>query len=430
MNNILEVIQHNLCVGCGTCISVCPNGALRLFEDIKKGTFRPRLNIEICSQCGNCLSICPGLNVHLPVINKPFQEQKYNFYVGSYLECFEGHATDTQLRHSSSSGGLVTALANFALELGDVSAVGVTKMSFENPLRPITHLAKNKMALFSAKGSKYCPVPANLILREISESDGHYLLIGLPCHLQGVRNACDSIKGLEGKISLYFGLVCNHTPTFHATNYLLNYLKLPRDSVIQIDYRSNGWPGGMIVQTRNGNKKYLASSDVNYWGFVFNRFFWTNRCILCEDRFCEKADIVFMDGWLPEHETDTEGTSLIIVKNQIGMDLVKKAIEKKVISLKVIPLEKVLRAQAIDAKTRQLAARKLVSRVFFHRRLPSNKYTIKPTPLTVLDAFDFILSNELCLSGHVISRIIIDYHIALWKIFVYCKKLKKHFLKE
>ncbi len=44
-----------LCVACGTCIKVCPMGAIAITDGIKA-----RINKEKCVGCGKCSKICPA----------------------------------------------------------------------------------------------------------------------------------------------------------------------------------------------------------------------------------------------------------------------------------------------------------------------------------------------------------------------------------
>jgi len=44
--------RHNLCVACGRCVDICPNGALRLTDNGVKRDF------SLCTNCGTCTEVC------------------------------------------------------------------------------------------------------------------------------------------------------------------------------------------------------------------------------------------------------------------------------------------------------------------------------------------------------------------------------------
>lgn len=46
-------IKKDLCDFCGTCVSVCPDDAIELFEA------RVIINNEICTDCLRCVKVCP-----------------------------------------------------------------------------------------------------------------------------------------------------------------------------------------------------------------------------------------------------------------------------------------------------------------------------------------------------------------------------------
>ncbi len=51
--NIAKI--SNLCVACGTCIKVCPFGAIEINNGIKA-----IVDINKCVGCGKCSKVCPA----------------------------------------------------------------------------------------------------------------------------------------------------------------------------------------------------------------------------------------------------------------------------------------------------------------------------------------------------------------------------------
>ena len=312
---IESVIKDELCTGCGTCVGLCPKEAIEMVIDRHKGIYVPQLDKERCNECGICFEVCPGHAVDFKYLNQEiFSKQTEDIILGNYLNCYLGHATDYDIRFNSASGGLVTALLIFALEQGIINGALVTKMSEENPLEPEPFIARTREEIIAASKSKYCPVPANIALKEILKEEGKFAVVGLPCHTHGIRKAELVNKKLKGKIALHLGLICGHTPNFMGTEFLLRRANLTMDEVTSIDYRGKGWPGVMAIQSRSSQDIFIPYFDA--WR-IFGYCFYPTRCILCCDGAAELAAISLGDAWLPELSHDKLGTSVIVSRSEI-----------------------------------------------------------------------------------------------------------------
>ena len=58
--NISQVVKNGLCTGCGTCLALCPEGAIKLKIEEKKGIYIPEVNEDRCNDCNICYKVCPG----------------------------------------------------------------------------------------------------------------------------------------------------------------------------------------------------------------------------------------------------------------------------------------------------------------------------------------------------------------------------------
>ena len=183
-NKTIEQISgEGLCTGCGTCAGVCPQDAITMVIDRKQGIYLPRLEREKCSECGICFKACPGHSVDFNTLNREIIGSKVkDILLGNYLNLYTGFSTDNALRYHSASGGLVTAMLIFALGEGLIDGALVTRMSVENPLNPEPFIARTREEILSAARSKYCPVPANMALKEIMQAgEGErFAVVGLP----------------------------------------------------------------------------------------------------------------------------------------------------------------------------------------------------------------------------------------------------------
>lgn len=336
------VVKDGLCTGCGTCAGICPQDAIELVIEHHDGIYVPYLDKEKCTECGLCVDVCPGHSVDFKQFNlNIFGKEPKDILLGNYLNCYTGHVTDYDIRYNSASGGLVTGLLVFALEEGIIDGALVTRMKEDKPLEPEPFIARTSEEIISASKSKYCPVAANIALKEILEAEdkGRFAVVGLSCHIHGVRKAERVSKKLRERIVLHLGLLCNHPPSFLATEYILSTNKINREEVKQLNYRGEGWPGKMKISLRQEDI-FLQFPD--YWDGAFGHLFYPRRCLLCCDQGNELADISFGDPW--GLENDGVGKSLVISRSEIGQNLLQKAITKGRIELRKIERD---RAQGI-----------------------------------------------------------------------------------
>jgi coenzyme F420 hydrogenase subunit beta len=239
--------------------------------------------------------------------------------------------------------------------------------------KPKSFIARTTDEVKEASGSKYCPVPANIAIKELSERAGKIATVGLPCHIHGIRKAEEINEGLKDKISLHFGLFCSRGVNFSGTEFWLDKLRVRKENIENIAYRSKGWPGGTLVELE-GNSKFIPQSK--FWN-IFSLFFFVNmRCLFCSDQTSELADVSFGDAWLPRFEGNKLGWSVIISRTEIGEQILRKAAENNVIKLEAINAREVIRSQlsSLYFKKRNLKARENM----FRKKLSDNSAAFHP----------------------------------------------------
>lgn len=420
-NTIELVVNRELCTGCGTCDALCPKNAIKLSIDETKGIYIPRINKDICNNCGFCYDICPGNKVDYEKLNHEiFKKEPKNILIGNYQDCYTAYSKDTKIRYNSSSGGLITQLLIYALENGIINGALVTRMSKSNPLEPEPFIARTKEEIIEASKSKYCPVPVNIVLREILESkeEEKFAVIGLPCHINGIRKAENKNHKLKNRIILHLGIFCNHTPNFLGTELYLRRLNFKKEDIIKIDYRGEGWPGVMKIITSTNTHKI---SD--YWGFIGSYFFYPKRCLMCGDGVCELADISFGDAWLPEFRDDNTGRSIIISRTEVGKYILQRMSEDGHIELNRINSKEVVQSQTlmIYLKKKNFTIKKKLLKVY-----PYNKL-LRSDIIDNSIALWFYFSTSLSSNPHL--KIILQY-MPLKVIKVYCAIFNKFALKK
>ena len=396
---IAQVVKDGLCTGCGTCIALCPEEAIKLTIDEKKGIYVPELNEEKCNNCGICYKVCPGHEVDFKQLNlEIFGKEPEDIIIGNYLNCYVGHSTDYEIRYNSASGGFITQLLIFALEEGIIDGALVTRMKKDKPLEPEPFIARTREEIIEASKSKYCPVPANIALKEIlnSKEGEKFAVVGVPCHIQGIRKAEMVNKKLKQKIVLHLGLWCSTTCNFLGTEFVLKRLGVSKEEVRELDYRGEGWPGGLSVQLKNGEKKFISLGG--YWDVNFSSFR-PSRCRLCSDAISEFADISFgdyrgRDAYLKEKI----GNSGIISRTSAGEDVLQRMLSKQKVEI--------WRVSSSDVATSQgyFHSKKNVKAVFYLFRLLGKKIPIYNQELLKPSLITYLLEISLHLRTLLASR--------------------------
>jgi coenzyme F420 hydrogenase subunit beta len=305
-----------------------------------------------------CANVCPGEIVDLQSSNwlastKNLEDE----LIGHSINCYIGHSTDEKLCSASASGGLATELASFAIDTNLVEGVVVTKMNEKSPLQAKVFLARTREELVAASKSKYCPVPLGTSVDYLLRQDGKFAVVGLPCHIHGIRKAEDLISRLKSKIVLHIGLFCGHTVSFSGTEFLLQKLGVEKGGVAKLSYRGDGWPGGMTIELHSGRKVRIG---LDYWRLFFSpNFFTPIRCILCSDFANELADLSLGDAWLPELLKHNLGESIVVTRTSNGEQLLREAAANKRIQVRKINPGIVIRSSkgSIYYKKKGLVAR-------------------------------------------------------------------------
>jgi len=361
-STIADVRDAGLCLGCGTCEAVCSTDAIKMVKVNSNGLYLPELDKSKCTLCHLCIQSCPGASVNLRELNTAvFGKQPSDELLGNYLECYVGHSNTHEVRYNSASGGIASHLLMYALEQGIIDGALVVRMKAEKPLEPEPFIARTTQEIISASKSKYCPVPANTALKHIIRNKGRYAVVGLPCHIHGIRKAEARIPTLRNRIVLHVCLLCSHMVNFLGTELILQNHQIPRDKVSSFEYRGHGWPGYMTAVLRDNSRLVipLIGNWNSYWP-VFSTFMFTPmRCTMCPDQSGEFADISLGDAWLPELRGDKIGESIIVTRTEIAEKLVSNMASSKKISLRRIHADKVKQSQALNLtfKKRDLSTR-------------------------------------------------------------------------
>ena len=337
-----KVTVNGLCTGCGTCAGICPNEALKM--RISKGLYVPNLSVSRCKKCGSCIEVCPGVSVdYHSLSNFTFGKVPENRILGNVVACYYGHSADCKIRWNASSGGLVTGFLVYLLRQGIINGAVVTRMDAKNPFKPEVIIARTRDEIESASQSKYVPVPLNTVIRSLLSESGRFAVVGLPCHIAGIRKAEMLEPKLREKIFLHLGLFCGMNVSFAGTQFILQKMGIGKNSVKRIDYRRHEFPGIMSVELKDGSVRSITHLEFDQLLFSAFSFFCPFRCTLCADPTSEFADISFGTAW--SRGLTSEKNSFCLSRTRVGDDLLQEAKSRKEISIEKIDCERIIEAE-------------------------------------------------------------------------------------
>lgn len=339
---ITDVVEKQLCTGCGACSYAEPD-RFRMGNAYQLGR-RPFLKPDPKAETGAGIQVCPGAALsHDPIVrqNSNIVAEMFDAW-GPVYEVWEGYSGDPAIRLAGSSGGLATALALFCLEQEKMEGVLHTGADEETPYLNKTVYSKTRSALVSNAGSRYSPASPCESLDLVERAEGKSVFIGKPCDVAAVQKARKINPLLDQKIGLTIGFFCAGVPAFNGLFELLkkNGIHTPQKQLKSLRFRGNGWPGLWTANYVDDNNQE-KSSQLTYaesWGFLQKFRQW--RCYICPDHSGEFADIAVGDPWYRQVTADEPGKSLIVVRTQRGLDILRAAeqagyvvLEKKDLSL-------------------------------------------------------------------------------------------------
>lgn len=326
--SISEVVERQLCTGCGACAFVS-NGGFEMVDAPNMG--RRPVNAGPISNEAECLTACPGVALSHPpgLADDEALDSSLLRDWGPVRKVWEVHATNEEVRHAASSGGAATAIAQYCLEVLGFEGVLHTGVDSQKPYLNSTAFSTTVEELQSRVGSRYAPSSPCDGLGSVESAAGKSAFIGKPCDVAGARLAADSNDVLSSKLGVTIAFVCAGTPSTFGTEALLRKCGVTDlDSIESLRYRGHGWPGRWTVVFRNesGEKQSRDLSYEESWGFLQKYRQW--RCYICPDHTGEFADITVGDPWWKKPAEGAAGSSLVAARTERGEKMVLDAIEK------------------------------------------------------------------------------------------------------
>lgn len=350
-----EIVERNLCIGCGACTLVCPLKKLQM-QLGNRGHYEVIENDRRCiEKCGKCLGVCPffdGNENEDDIGGEFFPRLKWDKWVGFHLNSYSGHLLDDAQRVKGSSGGLTRWLLAELLENHFVDYVVCVEQGVSESLFAYTLYSSPEEVLHSCK-SAYYPVHLCLVLEAMRRKPGRFAIVALPCFCKAIRLLCKRDDLLKGRIACLVGLVCGHGATSYFTEYISERLGEEPESLVRVSFRfkekgRSGYDFGIrCIFDKDGQ----SLEKTLYWVEAGIPEMWSNHtftpvpCFYCDDVFAETADIALMDAWLPEYICDYRGRNLVVTRSRDLDAILRQGRERGNIVLENINLDRVKESQ-------------------------------------------------------------------------------------
>ena len=360
-----QVVEADLCCGCGACAGGCPDDALEMSFN-RHGEYVPH-RTQDCRSCGLCLKVCPFIN------SNPNEDElghahfgeiegvQHRVETGYYLSAHLGHAPDPDVRWNGSSGGMATWVLCELLERDEIDHV-LTVTPRRDPDKLFEFcVASSPDEVRRCSKSSYYPVEASEVLRFVRENEGRYAFVGLPCACKAIRLVQRGNQTIGRRLRWVFGLVCGMQQACTCfVSEVARIAGLPGTPVtVCFRDKSRDRPAsnfGITLEDASGNSRTVPfrKGPNRLWG---RGIFSLGACKYCDDIFSECADAAFMDAWLPEYSNDPEGHSIVLSRSP-RLDRLLDGVP----TLKRVGIEEVVRSQSLEQKREKLRVRLFLSK--------------------------------------------------------------------
>lgn len=311
------------CTGCGLCKSVCN---VRFVQD-SKGYNVPQL--ENNEQLRFCERVCPAAGA-------PSKMMAAEKAWGKTEKVYLGWSSNSDIRRKASSGGVLTSLCCYLLDMKIVDGIIQTTYDDKLPYKTRTVVSYSSKDVLSCMGSRYSISSPLFDICEMVKDNNTYAFVGKPCDVSALKMYFRDNKNLANKIKYLFSFFCAGEPSELAQKKLLHQLGCKTEAeCYSLQYRGNGWPGYATVEKKDGTKSTMTYNDS--WGKILGRDV-RKCCRVCLDGIGEFADVSCGDAWYLTKDgkpdfTERDGRNVVFARTRSGAELLEQAYNSGYVNL-------------------------------------------------------------------------------------------------
>ena len=342
-----RVLHNDLCTGCGACVGLCPYQAS--YND----------NTVILHHCdmkaGRCYAFCPRTPTDLETLRKTsFDEADLTSEIGAVKGFYITRATDEQTRKNAQHGGTVTALIALALEEGiiDTAVVAETRENF----LPNGVSVKAPYEVKKRGKSKFVVSPTVAEFNRAARGESNKIgVVATPC--QALALAKMRLKPIPAddsnidKLGLVIGLFCGWALSWRKIVGLLRE-KTDLNTLTGMDIPPSKYRS-IEVYTKNGTIE-IPLDDVNPCI--------REACLYCSDMTAEFSDISVGSARLTEGWKEARSWNQVIVRTQIGHELMERARSRGALESRDVPEENLDKLKKASVNKKKMAVKNLAEK--------------------------------------------------------------------
>lgn len=331
-NQRLErICQDAMCSACGLCeslfgpdrvqMAITPEGDLR-------PVVKPGVALE-AAEMDRLERLCPGQRLEAQPAAFASKDAQEDLIWGRYEHMVMAWASDAAVRHRGSTGGVLSALALYLLESGEVDFILHAKASSQEPSFGERQVSRTSVQILDGAGSRYAPTAILVDVLELLDLGRPFAVVGKPCDLSAINNLARDDARVDRLIRARLAPVCGgYMPPEGQARFIKQDLGLDPKRITAMRYRGFGCPGATRIELDDGQVIEATYSD--FWGQDESQWVLPFRCKVCADGIGEATDIAAADTWPggspdPNDTREDPGTNALIIRSQRGLELAQRA---------------------------------------------------------------------------------------------------------
>ncbi len=327
-----RIVTDGMCIGCGLCESIAGQDRIQM-RLVQNLTERPVITGELDDEIVDQIyRLCSGTRVEGLPEGLTESDSQYDRVWGVWRRLALAWAAEPKVRHQGSTGGVLTALALYLLEQGEVDWIVHARPAQEFPAFGEPTISRTRTDVMAAAGSRYGPTATLRDIQNIldrAESGGKtFAFIGTPCDVTTLRNLAREDPRVDRLCHYQLTMVCGGFLWPLALRDYLRKLGVEWENLATLRYRGYGCPGPTRITTRDG--RVLEKNYLDFWGEEESSWQIPFRCRVCADGIGDAADIAAADTWdggVPAREGQEEdpGCNAVLARSRRGEELLARA---------------------------------------------------------------------------------------------------------